>query len=160
MRSYHPDELVSKLSVNQLPDPTEVTVYGLVKLIDDSPSVLQFSDSLRCESWLTMPIEIVESINHLKTVTCKDHEHPLVELKFKQPDEARQDVAFVLALLSRTQTALSHALLATRADATSNRTAALTCPDRECVYVNTPQGLEICCYCPNTHERVECTGIV
>jgi len=71
MRSYDPAEFLSKLSVNELPDPTELTIVGLVKSEGTSPSLLYFSLSPSCERWITIPTEIVESIEHLRTITCR-----------------------------------------------------------------------------------------
>jgi hypothetical protein len=151
MRSYNPAEFLSKLSVNELPDPTEVTIVGLARSDERFPSAIHFTTSLSCDKWLSIPIEIIESIDHLKTITCNDHQHPLVKIKFKRPDEARQDLAFFLNLLSQMQNLLSRALSAARAG-TNSRT-----PADECYIVDMPGGLGICCWYGN---ELDCGGIV
>ncbi|MFJ8532872.1 hypothetical protein [Streptomyces sp. NPDC093591] len=107
MRVHEPSEFLSMLSLSELPDPAEVSVFGIVKVVEGSSEVVDFTTSLRCENWLQLPVEMVDSFTHLKNIPCQDHEHPLVRVKFKQPDEARQDLAFLLKMLSWAQSSSS-----------------------------------------------------
>jgi hypothetical protein len=96
MRSYDPAQFLSKLSVDELPEPTELTIVGLAKSEGTSPSLLYFSLSPSCEKWITIPTEIVESIEHVKTITCRDHKHPVVRIRFKRVEEGQHDLAFFM----------------------------------------------------------------
>src|SRR5262245_57638283 len=138
MSSLPPGEFLARLTANELPDPVDVTIIGLAKTDEKSSQVIQFSTSLNCGTWLPLPIEIVESVEHVKTVRCKDHSHPLVKIKLKQPDHSRQDLVFLLTLLSQLQTSLSRAVSAAR-----KRTDAIFDPENctDCKYVNTPLGV-------------------
>jgi hypothetical protein len=157
VRSYVPSEFVSKLSAGELPGPTRVEIVGLVKSDDNVSSVVHFSNSPSCEEWLTLPIEIVESVDHLQAVNCKDHQHPLVKVKLKPPKDGCQDVTFFLNILSKMQTSLRRALSSVGA-ATTARTAISSEHCTDCLYVDTSEGLQVCCWCPG--NEIVCTGIV
>jgi hypothetical protein len=45
----------------------------------------QFALGGKCSGWVTIPLEFVEDVEVLRSVTCKDHSHPLVSLKLKSP---------------------------------------------------------------------------
>jgi hypothetical protein len=156
MKNYESADFLSRLSTNNLPDPTEFSVVGLVKADAEKSSVINFSHSLACVRWLTIPIEIVETIDHLKTVACKDHQHPLVRIKFKRPDEVREDVAFFLTLLSQMQISLARTLKVVSKRNQSKNTRE-NCADDFCMIWEDSQGVSVCCFhC----DELECTGIV
>jgi hypothetical protein len=152
MRSYDPAQFLSKLSVNELPEPTELTIVGLAKSEGTSPSLLYFSLSPSCERWIPIPTEIVESIEHLKTINCRDHKHPVVRIRFKRVEEGRHDLAFFMNLLAQLQSLLLRAPRASRA--TAGKAAAFAEP---CYIVDTPEGLQVCCY---QGDELVCTGMV
>ena len=152
MRSYDPAEFLSKLSANDLPDPTELTIVGLAKSAEASQSLLSFSLSPLCEKWLAIPLELVDSIEHLRTITCKDHEHPVVRIRFKRAAEGRHDLVFFLNVLAQLQGFLSRAPRPSRATAAKARVFA-----EPCYIVDTPEGLQVCCY---QGDELVCTGMV
>ncbi|MFI6170783.1 hypothetical protein ACIBCN_28650 [Nocardia sp. NPDC051052] len=153
MRSYSPDEFVSKLSADELPEAEDVKILGLAKVADE-PSGLYFTSSASCERWSRVPVELVESIQHMATTTCRDHTHPVVAITFKQPDESQSGLAFLLGVLSATQRSLSRALSA----ASKQSGSAVSADDcTDCQIVNTPEGLQVCCWCPG--NEIVCTGI-
>ena len=156
MRTHEPGEFLSKLSTNELPDPTQVAIIGLVKADEGSSSAIGFTRSLLCEKWLSLPIEIVESITHLANIACKDHEHLLVRVKFKRPDEGRRDLAFFLSLWSQREASLSHSRRVTPTRFTFRTLIS------DCAVVHTPEGLEVCCWIdhPDGTYEIECTGVV
>jgi hypothetical protein len=155
MMNYEPADFLSKLSKNNFPNPTEVSLVGLVKSDEANSSAIHFSSSLACEQWLSIPIEIVETIDHLRTVSCNDHQHPLVRIKFKRPDETRKDVTFLFSLISQMQTSLTRAI---RVASTRNRAdiSYANCADDFCMIWQDSHGVSICCFhC----DELECTGI-
>ncbi len=88
MRSYEPAEFLSSLVSDRLGDPTDLSVHGLVKPSDDGDeSALMFTTSLGCEKWIPIPVSSISSVRHIRNVTCKDHEHPLVRLALVEPAE-------------------------------------------------------------------------
>jgi hypothetical protein len=152
MRLYNPSDFVAKLARNELPDPTELAIVGLVKSEEMSPTVLYFSLSPACEKWLAIPTELIDSIEHLSTITCRDHKQPVVRIRFKQAEKDRQDLAFCMTLLAQLQSLLS------RAPRTA-RTAAVRAGGfaEPCYIVDTPEGLQVCCY---QGDELICTGMV
>lgn len=151
MQTYNPTEFLAKLAVNELPNPVKATIFGLVKPNEKSPLLIDFSNSLACEKWLSLPLELVESIEHLKTIKCKDHQHPLVKVIFKQPDEARQDLVFLFGLLSQLISTLS------RAAATARKSPTLRGFPDACYVIEVGGSFEICCW---TDNELDCGGIV
>jgi hypothetical protein len=156
MRNYEPADFLSKLSKNDLPNPTEVSIVGLVKSDSANPSVIHFSHSLACEQWLSIPIEIVETIDHLSTVRCKNHQHPLVRIKLTPPGEARADVKFLFNLISQMQASIALLLRVARSRHPSDTSLARR-DDDFCMYWEFPEGFKVCCFHGND---LECTGIV
>lgn len=116
MNTYAPSEFIQKLSANDLPDVATPTIAGLVKHDTGKPDVIQFSSTMSCERWLAIPISMIEDITHLRYVRCKDHQHPLVKIRLKQPDPARTDLAFLLGLLSELQSTVARLALSPKKD--------------------------------------------
>lgn len=59
---------------------------GMVKRNEDDAKKLLFSES-GCGRWIEVPIEQIDAVKHLSTSKCEDHEHPLVEIRFKEPED-------------------------------------------------------------------------
>ena len=94
MRTYEPAEFVSLLVSNQLDEPMDLTIHGLVKADENDSSVLLFSISSSCEQWISIPVSLISSIVHIRNVRCKDHHHPLAKIVLSEPD--KKDVTAVL----------------------------------------------------------------
>ena len=101
MRTYEPAEFVSMLASNELDEPMDLTLYGLVKANENESSALLFSISASCEQWIRIPVSLISSIQHLRNVSCKDHQHPLARIVLAEPDEG--DVSAVLFMRLFTQ---------------------------------------------------------
>jgi hypothetical protein len=95
MRTYDPAEFVSALaSKQQLDEPMDLTLYGLVKADESDSSVLLFSISTSCEQWISIPASLISSIQHGGNASCKDHRHPFVRIVLSEPN--KDDVSAVL----------------------------------------------------------------
>lgn len=94
MRNYEPAEFVSLLASNKLDEPVDLTLFGLVKVDEKDSSVLLFSTSSSCEQWMPIPVSLISSLRHIRNVTCKDHQHPLVRIVFAEPK--KEDASTVL----------------------------------------------------------------
>lgn len=94
MRSYEPTEFVSLLASSQLDEPADLTLFGLAKADEYDSSVLLFSFSSSCDKWIPIAVSSISSIRHVRNVTCKDHQHPLVRIELAEPDA--EDVTAVL----------------------------------------------------------------
>jgi hypothetical protein len=45
-----------------------------------------FAIGTNCAHWRVVPLNLVESIEALEIVPCRDHTHPLVKMYFKKPN--------------------------------------------------------------------------
>jgi hypothetical protein len=161
MRTYAPDEFLSRLNEGDLPsdpqgplpsDGTGVTMSGLVKPGDD-PSTIDFSSTLACERWSPLPLDLVESIDYLRPVACKDHDHPLVRITLKSPDDSRSDLGFLLGAVSELQGFLAKSLSKAPRDANVARD-----DSDSCALVSLPDDLYLCCMDEN--NEVGCTPVL
>lgn len=68
------------------PLKTSIARVGMVKRAEGNSKVVLFSES-GCDGWIEVPIEMIDEVAHLASTTCEDHEHPLVEIRFKEPED-------------------------------------------------------------------------
>jgi hypothetical protein len=153
MKRYAPDKFLSELSENALPSGEKgITLGGLVKVSEGSSSTIEFSSSLSCQKWTSLPLALVESIDHVRMVTCKDHEHPLVVVRLKSSEKAGEDVAFLMSMVSELQGVIANSH-------TSARQRKLAGDDRDgCVIVSTEDDLLLCCWDGN--EFFDCAPVL
>lgn len=76
----------------------QLTLIGMVKATDDDDARLLFAVGTQCADWTPVPLDSIETVEALDSVPCKDHEHPLVSLTFKQPESS--EGAMFTALLA------------------------------------------------------------
>ncbi|MFJ4538166.1 hypothetical protein ACIP39_19695 [Streptomyces tibetensis] len=123
MSVYTPSDFVARLANGELAEgeatePVEVKgvegleVVGVVKCLEDSSTLIGFSRALSCPhiDWIPLPIEMLESITHLRFLVCDEVEYAAVRVKFKNPVDQRPDVAFLLRLCSQLKSSAAHAL--------------------------------------------------
>lgn len=149
MNTYEPSEFIQKLSANDLPDNDEVTIAGLVKPDTETGEVIGFSTSMSCENWLAIPTSMITDITHLRNVKCKDHRHPLVKIRLKQPDAAQTELVFLFGLVSELQRTVARL---TRSKTGGGRVTPLDFDD--CYTVIDNGHVKVCCGDPP-----ECTGV-
>ncbi|MFD5478831.1 hypothetical protein [Streptomyces hawaiiensis] len=76
-----PREFLRKLREDVLVPP--VRIVGMVKAQEDLPDELLFSQ--HCIDWVSIPVHMIQSIEHLGSAPCKDHNHPRVAIVFDEP---------------------------------------------------------------------------
>ena len=76
-----PAEFQKALTNKTLKNP--LVLQGLAKESDDAKSIMFSQDG--CTTWTAVPVELIEDIDFLGDVACKDHSHPLVRLNLKRP---------------------------------------------------------------------------
>jgi len=76
-----PQEFQKALSQNSLVRP--FVLQGLAKESDDGAALMFSIDG--CGTWIPVPLELIEEVDFLNHVPCKDHSHPLVRLVLKRP---------------------------------------------------------------------------
>jgi CheY-like chemotaxis protein len=77
-----PREFIRRLRQDALSPQTRI--IGMVKPPeeDDLDRIL-FSQ--HCVDWILIPVDMIESIEHLGSAPCQDHSHPLVAITFREP---------------------------------------------------------------------------
>jgi len=78
----------------------QIVKFGMVKKHDEDATAIWFSEGTACGSWLSIPVEAIEEVTLVSHVKCRDHEHPLVRIVFKEPP-ADDKVGRALAELAR-----------------------------------------------------------
>ena len=79
---FTPQEFRAKLK--ERPQVNGTTLPPLIGMVQDSDigdDLLQVSLD-GCETWTDVPHAMIASIEYLRDQRCKDHTHPVVELKF------------------------------------------------------------------------------
>jgi hypothetical protein len=96
MQTYdNVEQFVKALKAGQL-SPPQLTVDGMVMPLADAPTpnnpsdiaAFLFSPGTTCALWISVPASVVEKIDHIGTVSCKDHQHEYVRLHLKLPNTA------------------------------------------------------------------------
>lgn len=82
--SYRLKDFVAHHHAGKLVTPLRLT--GMVKIQDGGESLL-FSPTGKCEKWIPIPGEFIESIEYLGESRCGDHGHPIVHLLTREPDD-------------------------------------------------------------------------
>lgn len=97
-KTFTGEEFLKALSEGNLREPIGKT--GMVKPAADGTPAIQFAEGTACGQWTTIPAEMIEKVEFLRTVPCRDHQHPLVRLFLKEPP-ASNPLATVFAELVR-----------------------------------------------------------
>jgi hypothetical protein len=97
-KSFTGEEFAKALSDGSLKEP--LVKIGMVKQVEDGSDAILFAEGAVCSDWIRIPIAIIEEVDHLTTIKCRDHEHPLVQIRFKEPP-AENEAARAFAELAR-----------------------------------------------------------
>ncbi|WP_369780607.1 hypothetical protein [Streptomyces sp. R33] len=122
MNIYAPSDFVARLANNELTEheagqsveskgAEALEVVGVVKCIEGSSVLIGFSRALGCPriDWIPLPIELLESVTHLRFLSCETVKYPAVRLRFKKPGDRRQDVEFLLGLCTQLKSSAARA---------------------------------------------------
>jgi hypothetical protein len=109
--SFTVGDFVAKLREGHFASPP-LSATGLVKLPDDEKvkskgkenviASLQFAHANDCEHWVNVPLMLIDCVDFLRVVRCKDHSHPLVTLIFSVPQTPEAQTFAAIANLTRT----------------------------------------------------------
>lgn len=97
-------ELFEGLQHDTLATVVPVTLTGMVKKSEGKERTIQFASAGNCSGWVTIPLDLIEDVEVLSTVPCKDHTHPLVRLNLKTP--TNPEAKIFAALLKGMQSTL------------------------------------------------------
>ena len=96
--TYTAGEFLKRLTEGALRTP--LVCEGFAKPAEGSYEAFIFSLGTSCESWIKIPIEIVEKVEFLGEGSCRDHSHPFIQIHFKEPS-VNEPSAVVFASLLR-----------------------------------------------------------
>jgi hypothetical protein len=94
--SFSPAEFISKLRDNQFASDA-FALTGVVTVSNDDDSALLFAFGTECANWVKIPIQMIDTVQFLRVVPCKDHNHPLVTLIFRSPQSVEAQAVIALA---------------------------------------------------------------
>ncbi len=80
---FQPSDFVDALTKGDIQEG--LSLIGMAKVAEGDAKALMFSPKGSCENWIRIPLDSIEKVEHVGTVRCKDHEHPVVRLFFKDP---------------------------------------------------------------------------
>ena len=66
---------------------SNVSFRGMTKESESDDEIL-FSPHADCSNWVKIPVDQIENVDLITTVSCKDHRHAFVELTLKKPVSA------------------------------------------------------------------------
>lgn len=103
--SYSGHEFEKALTAGKLKAP--LVRFGMAKP-SETPGYILFAEG-DCNNWIKIPTHMIENVVNIAATKCRDHEHPFVQIEFKEPNEG-DEVAKVFAELLRQQSSgLAHA---------------------------------------------------
>lgn len=81
MKSFSGTDFVTALLLNDL--RPSLIVSGMVKPIEEKKESILFDRGGACMTWIEIPVDMIEKVDVLRYVRCKDHSHPYVRLTLK-----------------------------------------------------------------------------
>src|SRR5262249_16384381 len=103
--SFTGKEFIDALKKDTLKEP--IIKDGMVKQDEKDSTVILFTEGASCDIWTKVPVDLIEKVDHMGTIRCRDHQHPFVRLHFKAP--GNNPVAAVFAELLKRSGAQSGA---------------------------------------------------
>ena len=78
-------DFFEKLQHDKLDTTAPLYLMGMVKKSEREGKTIDFAPGGDCSNWVTIPLELIDDVEIMKTISCKDHTHPLVKLNMKTP---------------------------------------------------------------------------
>lgn len=94
-KTLKPDDFFEKLEKGEL-SAAPVRLTGMVKKADGPEKAIRFAPGTNCAGWVTIPLDLIEGVEVLRTVPCRDHTHPFVKLTLKEPRSPEGKALFAL----------------------------------------------------------------
>ena len=96
------DEFAKAMASNST--PYQVTVTGWAKIDPERTSEMQFSPTMNCDEWLSLPKSLIGSIDVLGLRSCNgDHNHPVVAFVLSDPGISNPAAQALFAILAHRQ---------------------------------------------------------
>jgi hypothetical protein len=100
-KNYSASEFVEKLKSEDF-GSASLVYTGMLKNAEDDQHLV-FANNMDCSNWTEIPIDIIENIEFMQLVPCKDHKHPLVRMTIKEPtsEEAKMFASLARSVSSK-----------------------------------------------------------
>ena len=89
-------DFFERLQKDKLAEPLPFGILGMVKKSEGMERTIAFAPGLRCSNWVTIPLELIETVEMIRAIACRDHSHPLVKLNIKAPQTSEGKMFFAL----------------------------------------------------------------
>jgi hypothetical protein len=89
-------DFFEKLQQDKLDSPLPFSLVGLVKKSEGKEKTIEFAPGGNCSHWVTIPLEYIEDVEVIRTISCKDHSHPLAKLNMKTPKTPEGKLFFAI----------------------------------------------------------------
>lgn len=100
-KSFTGEQFAKALSEGTLKE--SIVRIGMVKPDEGGPSAILFAEGTSCAKWIKIPVDLIDDVELITKISCRDHEHPLVQIRFKEPPKENES-ARVFAELARQST--------------------------------------------------------
>jgi hypothetical protein len=86
--------------------PPGIVLVGMVKASEKGEHVL-FTRS-GCETWVDLPVAMIEHAEHVGQNACKDHSHPIMKITLKEPKDPVAQIYSALLAQQPTSAQMGH----------------------------------------------------
>jgi hypothetical protein len=86
MKSMSGRDFVNSLSYAEK-KPDDLFVVGMAKLAEDGHDAIMLGPTHKCGPWTKIPLSAIARVVPLATCSCREHEHPVVAVYFKDKDD-------------------------------------------------------------------------
>ena len=80
--SYSGSDFLKALVGGNLKPP--LVIEGVVKLADDDPRTILFSQGVSCFAWVRIPVDMIDAVDLVTTVLCRGGTYPYVQIRLKE----------------------------------------------------------------------------
>ena len=84
-QTFSGQALVEALRSGELDQPAGVVLSGMVKE-SEQPDHIAFARG-GCETWIDLPVSLIEQAEHVGQRPCDDHAHPLFRITLRESDD-------------------------------------------------------------------------
>src|SRR5262245_915795 len=152
MPMLEPSDFLNRLKNNDFPTSKRKIAIGGIAKLDDADASVVLLGPLSCSGWSPIPLSIIESIEILRMVKCKDHNHPLVRIIFKQNGISPEAVG-LLSVIASLQSFITLSIRARKRGPRILRDAS-----DDCAIVSTEDDLLLCCM--DEDNEVNCDPVL
>ncbi len=108
--SYSAEDFVGTLTSDEgLPPPTPPTLpiiqTGMVDPEGSSSEEIRFAPGMQCTNWTNVPVNLIDTVDHLSNQRCGQYVYPYVRIRLKSPTELTDEARAIAEILQQPGTA-------------------------------------------------------